>query len=363
MVDRFSQTGIAVVGVGRWGVHLLRNFLKHPQARVVAVADRNPQRLAAVKQQFELDARAWVAGDWAQVRQLPGLEAVAIATPASSHYSLIADALQLGYHVLAEKPLTLDPAQSLELCQLAEKQQKQLVVDHTYLFHPAIAAGREAILAGRLGDLRCGYAARTHLGPIRQDADVLWDLAAHDICIFNNWLSQMPVQAQATGTVWLSGSGASGSQFVGGFGTNFSPAPPPPRGLFDLMWVTLTYPNGFQAVIHLCWLNPDKQRRLCLVGSRGTLIFDEMRAEAPLTLQLGHLEGDRSGDRDCEVLAIAPDEPLARVCSHFLACVARGERSPISSGWVGFELVKILAACSKSAKLQGRPVSLGDFRF
>lgn len=334
MVDRNSRIGIAIIGVGRWGVHLLRNFLNHPLARVVAIADRNPRRLQIVKQQFELDAGAIAMGDWGQVRQLPGIEAVAIATPASTHYALIVDALQLGYHVLAEKPLTLAPEQALELCQLAEKQQKQLVVDHTYLFHPAIAVAKEAICAHRLGNLRYGYAARTHLGPIRPDADVLWDLAAHDICIFNTWLAQLPIQVQAKGTVWLKSN--TNRRGVGGF---------------DLMWVTLTYACGFQAVIHLCWLNPDKQRRVCVNGSRGTLIFDEMRAEAPLLLKLGGAASD-------EVLAIASEEPLARVCSHFLTCVACNERSPISSGWVGFEIVKILAACSQSALLNGSPISL-----
>ncbi|HIK29325.1 MAG: Gfo/Idh/MocA family oxidoreductase [Oscillatoriaceae bacterium SKW80] len=343
MVDRNSRIGIAIVGVGRWGVHLLRNFLNHPQARVVAVADRNPRRLQLVKQQFKLDTHAIAMGNWGLVRQLPGIEAVVIATPASTHYALIADALQLGYHVLAEKPLTLAPEQALELCQLAEKQQKQLVVDHTYLFHPAIAVGKEAIRARRLGDLRYGYAARTHQGPIRQDADVLWDLAAHDICIFNTWQAQLPIQVQARGTVWLN-SKRRGVVRGGGKEKEIYP-------FFDLMWVTLTYASGFQAVIHLCWLNPDKQRRICVNGSRGTLIFDEMRAAAPLILKLG-------GAASEEVLAIAPEEPLARVCSHFLTCVARNERSPISSGWVGFELVKILAACSQSALLNGIPISL-----
>jgi predicted dehydrogenase len=117
---------------------------------VVAVVDRNPERLAALKQQFDPDAGVVLAADWEQVRQMPAIEAVAIATPASTHYPLIADALQQGYHVLAEKPLTLDPGESVELCRLAEQQHRQLIVDHTYLFHPAVERGKRFIQEGHL---------------------------------------------------------------------------------------------------------------------------------------------------------------------------------------------------------------------
>ncbi len=113
---------------------------------------------------------------------------------------LIKDALKQGYHVLAEKPLTLNPAECQELCQLAEQQHSILMVDHTYLFHPAVEQGQAVVQAGKLGDLRYGYATRTHLGPVRQDVDALWDLAIHDIAIFNNWLGQIPVKVQATST-------------------------------------------------------------------------------------------------------------------------------------------------------------------
>lgn len=347
-----KQTGIAVVGVGRWGVHLVRNFLENPQARVVAVVDRNPERLAALKQQFDPDAGVVLAADWEQVRQMPAIEAVAIATPASTHYPLIADALQQGYHVLAEKPLTLDPAESLELCRLAEQQHRQLIVDHTYLFHPAVERGKRVIQEGHLGELRYGYAARTHLGPVRPDVDALWDLAIHDICIFNSWLGEMPAQVQATGTIWLQGDPE-----------RWSKEELFPQGLSDLVWVTLTYPTGLQAFIHLCWCNPDKQRRLAIAGSQGTLIFDEMLAEGALTLQRGHLE--RSGDwfipagQNREVFSLEPAEPLARVCQHFLDCVHSNTPSPVSSGLTGVGLVRILSALTESINRGGQPVKIG----
>lgn len=338
---------IAVIGVGRWGVHLLRNFLAHPQVSVVAVVDPQPERLAVVKQQFNLDENVLLSTEYSDLQQVPGLTAVAIATPATTHYTLIKDSLKWGYHVLAEKPLTLDPVECLELCQLAEKQHLILMVDHTYLFHPAVEQGKNVVQAGTLGDLRYGYAARTHLGPVRQDVDALWDLAIHDIAIFNNWLGQSPVQVKATGTVWL--------QENQQFNQSLS-------GLADLVWVTMTYPDGFQVYIHLCWGNPDKQRRLAVVGSRGCLIFDEMSTTSPLTLLHGEFE--RQGNQflpvnqKAEVLEFPTGEPLQRVCDRFIVSVIQNTTPEISSGWVGTELVEILSAITASLNQGGKPVAV-----
>ncbi|MGF1939084.1 MAG: Gfo/Idh/MocA family protein [Nostoc sp. ChiQUE02] len=341
-----NQIKIAVIGVGRWGVHLLRNFLAHPQVDVVAVVDPHPERLAAVKQQFNLDDDVVLTTQWEDLKKVPGLTGVAIATPATTHYPLIKDALQQGYHVLAEKPLTLDRVECRELCQLAEQHHLILMVDHTYLFHPAVERGKTVVQAGKLGDLRYGYATRTHLGPVRQDVDALWDLAIHDIAIFNAWLGQIPVKVQATGTVWLQGQG------------NHSPS----QGLADLVWLTLTYPDGFQAYIHLCWLNPDKQRRLGIVGSLGSLIFDEMSRSSPLTLLHGEFE--QQGNQFIPVnqrqivLELEPGEPLGRVCSCFVVSILNNTSSEVSSGWVGTELVEILAALTVSLEQGGQPVFL-----
>ncbi|MGV0107273.1 Oxidoreductase [Nostoc sp. DSM 114160] len=356
-----NQIKIAVIGVGRWGVHLLRNFLAHPQVNVVAVVDPHPERLAAVKQQFNLGGNVLLTTQWQNLKTVPGLTAVAIATPATTHYALIKDALQQGYHVLAEKPLTLNPAECRELCQLAEQHNLILMVDHTYLFHPAVERGKTVVQAGKLGDLRYGYATRTHLGPVRQDVDALWDLAIHDIAIFNAWLDQIPVQVQATGTVWLQGAGEQGSR-----GAEVSPYTDSalPQGLADLVWLTLTYPDGFQAYIHLCWLNSDKQRRLGIVGSLGSLIFDEMSISSPLTLLHGEFE--QQGNQFIPVnqrqivLELEPGEPLERVCSSFVVSILNNTPSEISSGWVGTELVEILAALTLSLNQGGKPVFLSD---
>ena len=340
---------VALVGVGRWGVHLLRNFLHQPQAQIVAIVDHHPEKLEAVKQQFQLDSSVLLTTQWQDIGEIQDLQAVVIATTAFTHYPLIKDALKQQYHVLAEKPLTLDPEECQELCQLAEYQQRLLMVDHTYLFHPAVERGKAIVNSHKLGNLRYGYASRTHLGPVRQDVDALWDLAIHDIAIFNHWLNQTPVSVQAKGTVWLQ------PQAEWGVGNT-------PPGLADLVWITLTYADGFQAYIHLCWLNPDKQRRLTVVGSRGSLIFDEMSPDTPLTLVHGELQqSDKQfipGNQRQEVVEIPKEEPLQKVCSRFISSIIEQTPVEVSSGWVGTELVKILSALTTSLQLGGKTIRI-----
>lgn len=331
---------IAILGAGRWGVHLIRNFHQHPRARVLAIADPNPESLQAAKERFQLPEDIMLVTDSSTLWNLPNLEAVAIATPAVTHFPLISAALTRGCHVFTEKPLTLSVSESWELCELAQQKQLQLFVDHTYLFHPAVTQGKTVAESGILGELRYGYATRTHLEPVRQDVDALWDLAIHDIGIFNSWLGEKPIQVKATGTVWLQ----------------------PASGLSDLVMAHLTYPSGFEAFLHLCWLNPDKQRRLALVGSQGTLIFDELQSAAPLTIQQGYFNvidnSWKAAGLNRQIIEIESREPLAQVCDHFLDSIQNHQPSPISSGWVGAELVNILCGLSESLKQGGQPINL-----
>jgi predicted dehydrogenase len=339
---------IALFGVGRWGVHLLRNFLSHPQAQVRAIVDPSAEQLARVKQQFDLDDAVLLTTDWAEAMALPDLTAAVIVTPAVTHVDLIQAALHRGLHVLAEKPLTLDPAEAVALCRLADRQQRQLVIDHTYLFHPAITEGKKAL--PQVGQRRYGYATRTHLAPVRQDVDALWDLAIHDMAILNHWLGESPVAVQAQGSVWLQ--------------PQITP-PLSPQGLADTVWSTLIYPSGFRATLHHSWLNPDKQRRLAIVGSSGSLIFDELATE-PLLLQTGTLEPQGSGFLPTLINRVpltVPDlEPLGHLCDHFLTCARENQPSTISPGWLGAELVQTLSALSASLQAGGVEVAVAPVR-
>lgn len=252
------KIGIAILGVGRWGIHFARLFSQHPKARLVAIVDPSPEKLALCRDKFDLNEKEVILStNWQNIRHHQGIDAVIVVTPASTHYPIITDALHQGYHVLAEKPLTLDPQECEELTRLASEKQRILLIDHTYLFHEAVREGRLAIASNSLGQLRYGYASRTHLGPVRQDVSALWDLAIHDIAIFNHWLNSSPVQVQARGMIWLQ------------------------PNMADLVMVTLIYADGFRAYIHLCWSNPDKQRRLAVVGTTATLIFDELSVNSP----------------------------------------------------------------------------------
>jgi predicted dehydrogenase len=345
------KTNIAILGVGRWGVHWLRNFLHHPQTEVVAIVDPLPERLTECRNKFSLSSKIILAREWNLIRQLESLDAVVVATPAVTHYSLIADALQLGYHVLAEKPLTLAPQECIELGNLAQQQKRQLFIDHTYLFHPAVEKGQQLLQWKQLGDLYYGYASRTHLGPVRQDVDALWDLAIHDIAIFNYWLGQTPIQVQATGKIWLQPA------LTLNIPINQTSSP----GLADLVWITLTYPTGFQAYIHLSWLNPDKQRRLSVVGNQGSLIFDEMLTNT-LTLQRGYLEHQEGRfipvGLSQEVIEVPPAEPLRQVCDHFIEAIHSQKTPVIASTETATNLVKILTGLTLSLLQQGTIIDL-----
>ncbi|MGP1383753.1 MAG: Gfo/Idh/MocA family protein [Thainema sp.] len=344
-----AQLAIAIFGVGRWGIHLLRNFLAHPQVNVTAVVDPSAERLSAIADQFQLNSQVVLTTDPDTVLSLATIDAVVIATPATTHYWLIETALKQNKHVLAEKPLTLKAEESQALCALAKQQQRLLVIDHTYLFHPAVRTGQSVLQNGTLGQPRYGYATRSHLSPVRWDVDALWDLAIHDIAIFNAWLGDSPIQVQAEGQVWLQPDAGDATFF--------------PNGLSDLVWVTLTYASGFQAKIHLCWCNPDKQRRLCVVGSEGTLIFDELASDM-LTLQHGSFQA-KDGlyhpiNQNREVLPIPAAEPLRSVCDHFVDCILRSQPSQISPGEIGADLVRILNALTTSLNQGGQPVAVGD---
>ncbi len=346
MSDR-TVLGVAVLGAGRWGAHMIRNFYHHPKFRLVAIADPTADQLARAARIINFDNTVVLTQQWEDVLRLPQIDVVAIVTPAHTHAQLIRAALQHQYHVLTEKPLTLKAHDAIELCHLAEQQQRHLMVDHTYLFHPAIEAGAEYLRQIGLDTLQYGYATRTHMGPVRQDVDALWDLAIHDISIFNAWLGEVPMQVQAQGSAWL----RTDSRCLSIPLQSAQPASP----LSDLVWVRLAYPSGVQTWIHLCWLNPDKQRRMGMVTNRGTLVFDELQANEPLVFQHGSLQSELGtgsieplyGHR--EVISVSLDEPLKRMCD----CLWQTIQSPYaaatpSSGWDGVRLIQILEALSLS---------------
>lgn len=319
---------VAILGAGRWGHHLIRLFSTLPGVQLKAVVDPKIHGLARGEQFRSLPTTVQYLADWQQALEIKELNTVVVATPAATHYSVTAAALERGLHVLLEKPMTLTAETCEDLCQLAQRKRLQLVVDHTYLFHPAIRRGKGAIASNQLGHLRYGYAIRTGLGPIRRDIDSLWDLAIHDIAIFNHWLGQRPVQVSASGSSWLLPQPCSGF----------------PQGLADMGWIHLVYPSGFQATIHVSWLNAHRQRRILVSGERGSLVFDDMDSPA-LMCHRGEIvfaDGTFSPTPTVATpIPFKPVEPLRQVCEHFIHCVRFQHPSDISPGWLGRDLVKV----------------------
>jgi predicted dehydrogenase len=205
---------------------------------------------------------------------------------------------------------------------------------------------------GCVGELRYGYASRPRLSPVRPDVDALWDLAIHDIAIFNHWLGDRPCQVSASGSVWLQPNSTHPDLFS--------------QGLADVVWARLVYPSGFQATIHLCWLNPDKQRKLCMVGSAGTLVFDEMQQDNSLMMFHGHLRQEDGyflpDGQHQEAIALEPAEPLKQVCTYFLNQIQDASLSTFprhySDGRVGTALIRVLTALSQSLNDGGRAIAI-----
>ncbi|MBR8831274.1 MAG: Inositol 2-dehydrogenase/D-chiro-inositol 3-dehydrogenase [Chroococcopsis gigantea SAG 12.99] len=329
------KTKFGVIGVGRWGIHYVRNLLQNPQAQLTTIVDSCEDRLKYCLEQFGLESSGVkVTSQWQNIEA----DAIVIATPATTHHALIKEVLTAGYHVLSEKPLTLNPGECLELIELAQQRGLILFTDHTYLFNNSVIEGKKVVESDRLGQLRYGYASRTHLGPVRQDVDALWDLAIHDIAIFNYWLGETPAKVKARGESWLQ------------------------SGLSDLVWATLNYPSGFTVQIHLCWSNPDKQRRLALVGSEATLIFDELSPVSALTLQRG--EFNRDGDafypinQSTEIIPVPKNEPLKTVCARFLDSITTKNIPVEASGETAAQLVEILHCLSRSLKNGGEEIKV-----
>lgn len=333
------KIGIVIIGVGRWGSHLVRIFSQNDQVKIVAIVDSNLARLKYCERELlPPNSNIIFSTNWHSVCNLPGINGVIVATPASTHYVLIKDILERGFHVLAEKPLTLNTDECIELTQFAQQKNCLLLVDHTYLFNPLVTKGQKLIKSGILGDLRYGYATRTNLGPIRQDLDCLWDLAIHDLAIFNYWLGELPCQVSAQGKTWLQ------------------------PNLADLVYINLTYPSGFSAYIHLCWSNPDKQRRMGIVGNNGTLIFDELSLDSPLIIHQGNfeLQNDQFSPTNLNsvIIEVAKAEPLKLVCEQFIDHILTQNYLTFSDGNLATELVHILTYITQSLQENGKLITI-----
>ncbi len=328
------MTGLAVVGAGHWGPHLVRNFSTLHGSQALWVVDTDADRRKSVAERFPGTS---VSDDIDDVLADDRVDAVVVATPTRTHFGLVEKALQAGKHVLVEKPLTNDLEQAIRLCTLAEESGLVLMVGHVFLFNGAVNAARGYITDQQLGRIRYISMIRTNLGPVRYDVNAAWDLASHDVSIANYWLGSMPTAVSAIGGSWVN------------------------EGIHDSVFLTLKYPENVLVHIEASWMNPSKRRLISVVGSEQMLTVDDMELMEPLRIYDKGIDessdqsvsdtfaGFRAQIREGQIIIprVTAGEPLRTECEEFLDRV-RGGSGVVSDGWAGAEVVASLVAADKS---------------
>lgn len=340
------MTGIAVVGAGHWGPHLVRNFSDHLSSQVLWVIDQDENRRKAMGERFPSVA---LGADLDEALGDDRVDAVVVATPTTTHASIVARALEAGKHVLVEKPISDSLTDSVRLCEIAEERGLVLMVGHVFLFNPAFRAAKDYIESGRLGRVKYLSMMRTNLGPVRTDVNAAWDLASHDISIANYWLAAVPHTVSATGGSWVN------------------------DGVEDVVFATLAYPGDVLVHIEASWLSPRKRRLISVIGSDRMLTVDDMELNEPLRIYdkgivgTGEEEitdtfaGFRSQIREGEIVIphVTGGEPLKAECEDFLRRVM-GSDGSISDGWDGARVVAVLEAIDESMAAGGATVAVGE---
>ena len=335
--------GVAVIGCGYWGVNYLRLLRELPEVGRVYAFDPRPERLEEVAERF-LHVTALESFD--AVLESSEVDAAIVCTPATQHHEVAAPLLDAGKHLLIEKPITTKSDEARQLIEQAESLGLTLTVGHTFLFNAGVRAVKSHIDAGNAGKIHYMYAQRTNLGPIRYDVNALWDLAPHDVSIFNHLLDGEPE--------WVS---AVGSRLLG-------------SGRQDVGFATIGYDDGVIAHIHVSWADPFKVRQAVIVGSEQRIVFNDLSPSEPVTIyEKGVAPGTEDvptyGEyplliRDGDIISpkVAPSEPLKNQTAHFLDVLANGA-DPISDGWVGLKVVEVMEAIDRSIELNGAPVPVG----
>jgi predicted dehydrogenase len=331
---------MGVIGAGHWGPNLIRNFNNGTTSKVAWVADRDANRLEQVCARFPEVQRTGEPND---VLTDPTVMAVVIATPTSTHYALAKAALEHDKHVLVEKPITENVAHAEELCELADRRGKILMVGHVFLYNAAVRRVKQYIDDGTLGRVYYISMVRTNLGPIRVDVNAAWDLASHDISIVNYWLGAQARSVSATGGNWIN------------------------PGIEDAVFATLGYPNDVLVNLHVSWLNPRKARDITVVGAERMLTFDDMNLTEPVRIYdkrvtetrtvAGYVDSFASfrasvREGDIVIPNVTIGEPLRAQCDHFVECIATG-KTPLTSGKGGASVVRTLDALARSMRTGG----------
>ena len=331
---------IAIAGVGAWGKNLLRNFHNLCGGGLVLACDQSEDRLKYVKSNY---VGVDTTSNYDDILKRDDIEAVVLATPPAAHYEMASAAIAAGKDVFVEKPLVLSVEDGEKLVEQADKANRIIMVGHIMVYHPATLYLKQQVDSGELGKIYYLYASRVNLGKVRDIENALWSFAPHDISIILYLLGKDPVRVTSTGSAYLQ------------------------PGIEDVVFTTLHFGDGTMAHIHVSWLDPHKDRKLVVVGSKKMAEFDDSRASEKIRLYDKGVDTKQDYETYGEYLAIRTGdivipqiktgEPLAAECRHFLECIEKRER-PRSDGHEGLRVLKVLDAAQKSLQAGGAPVSL-----
>ncbi len=336
---------VGVIGFGYWGPNLVRNFNAIDGAEVLWVADLKEDRRNLAKRLYP---HIQVTPDPDEVIRDPRVDAVLIATPIFAHYELAKRALNEGKHVLVEKPLTSRSEEAEELVELAEKKNRVLLVDHTFIYTGAVRKIKELVTSNQLGDILYFDSMRVNLGLFQPDVNVLWDLAPHDLSILEYLLEGLqPEGVVATGA------------------SHYNP------DLENIAYLTLYYPNNVIAHVNVSWLAPVKIRLLVLGGTKKMVVYDDTEPSEKVKVYDKGVEVLKNNDTnehlyrflveyrmgDMWAPKLDSKEALRAEAEHFVECIENSTR-PITDGEFGLRIVKILEAATESLRSRGRFVPL-----
>lgn len=336
MSSQPNPVRVGVIGFGQWGPNHVRNFSVQDGVEVVRVCDASDNRLKAAQKFLRGVA---VTKNSAEITHAADIDAVVVATPTSSHFALVKAALENGKDVLCEKPLAQTAAQCLELAELAAKHGRILMVGHVFLYNPGVQHLKTDLDRGELGRIYYMDAVRTNLGPVRKDVGAIYDLASHDISIFNHLLGAQPLEVSATGNSVLQ------------------------SGIEDVGFLTLYYPGSVVCHAHTSWLNPRKVRQLTVVGDHKMAVWDDMNNLEPIRYYDKGVTADHYSsfgefqlilrDGQITIPKVKMFEPLQRQDGEFIDCV-RTRRQPAADASVALAVVRVMEAAMESLKNHGR---------
>jgi predicted dehydrogenase len=325
---------IAIAGLGYWGPNLARNFAGLPDTEVRWLCDADEEALARAATALGV-ARITVALD--EVLADPEVDAVVLATPVPTHADLAVRVLQAGKHCFVEKPLAQSSADAERAVDAAQAAGRILMVGHLLEYHPGVRKLKEIADSGDLGDIHYIYSNRLNLGVLRADENALWSLGAHDVSVVLYLAGgEEPSECQARGESYMQ------------------------AGIEDVVFCFLRFPSGLAAHLHLSWLDPHKERRFTVVGSRRMATFDDMDLERKVTVydkgfdeRVGSYGEYITRSGDIWSPRVPAVEPLRVECEHFVACVRDG-RTPRSDGESGLRVVRVLEALQQSLDATAR---------